>query len=69
MLRKIPSNSFVSAYPYIKFDEKFQPTCLLEPTRLLERWEYDLKKPLENNHNSAPKVFFLQAAEFSELKF
>ena len=37
---KIPTYPFISAYPFIKFDEKFQPACLLEPTRLLERWEY-----------------------------
>ena len=39
ILRKFPTYPFISAYPFIEFDEKFQPTCLLEPTRLLERWE------------------------------
>jgi hypothetical protein len=28
---------FISAYPFIKFDEKFHPIRLLEPTHLLER--------------------------------
>ena len=37
ILRKFPTYPFISAYPFIEFDEKFQPTLLLEPTRLLER--------------------------------
>ena len=37
ILRKIPAYPFIRAYPFIKFDEKVQLTCLLEPTHLLER--------------------------------
>ena len=37
VLRKIPGDPFITAYPFIEFVEKVQPTRLLEPTLLLER--------------------------------
>jgi hypothetical protein len=36
ILRKIPAYPFITAYPFMKFDEKVQSTSLLEPTLLLE---------------------------------
>ena len=32
ILRKLPAYPFITAYPFIRFDEKVQPTRLLEPT-------------------------------------
>ena len=36
ILRKIPAYPFIRAYPIIKFQEKFPPTCLFEPPIVLE---------------------------------